>query len=59
MGDAAQKDIGPDKSLLLVDDDEPFLRRLAKGARLQRPARRPLRWSICGLRMATVLMWSR
>ena len=30
MGDAAQKDIGPDKSLLLVDDDEPFLRRLAK-----------------------------
>lgn len=25
-----QKDIGPDKSLLLVDDDEPFLRRLAK-----------------------------
>ena len=23
-------DIGPDKSLLLVDDDEPFLRRLAK-----------------------------
>ncbi|MDF3415024.1 ActR/PrrA/RegA family redox response regulator transcription factor [Sulfitobacter sp. M57] len=25
-----QIDIGPDKSLLLVDDDEPFLRRLAK-----------------------------
>ncbi len=24
------KDLGPDKSLLLVDDDEPFLRRLAK-----------------------------
>ncbi len=24
------KEIGPDKSLLLVDDDEPFLRRLAK-----------------------------
>ena len=23
-------DIGPDKTLLLVDDDEPFLRRLAK-----------------------------
>ena len=23
-------DIGEDKSLLLVDDDEPFLRRLAK-----------------------------
>ena len=30
MGEAAQQDIGPDKSLLLVDDDEPFLRRLAK-----------------------------
>ncbi|WP_281990332.1 ActR/PrrA/RegA family redox response regulator transcription factor [Sulfitobacter geojensis] len=25
-----QIEIGPDKSLLLVDDDEPFLRRLAK-----------------------------
>ncbi len=25
-----QADIGPDKTLLLVDDDEPFLRRLAK-----------------------------
>ena len=25
-----QIDIGPDKTLLLVDDDEPFLRRLAK-----------------------------
>ncbi len=25
-----QHDIGPDKTLLLVDDDEPFLRRLAK-----------------------------
>ncbi|AXI44599.1 two-component system response regulator [Sulfitobacter sp. SK012] len=25
-----QLDIGPDKSLLLLDDDEPFLRRLAK-----------------------------
>jgi two-component system response regulator RegA len=25
-----QRDIGEDKSLLLVDDDEPFLRRLAK-----------------------------
>ena len=25
-----QPDLGPDKSLLLVDDDEPFLRRLAK-----------------------------
>ena len=23
-------DLGPDRSLLLVDDDEPFLRRLAK-----------------------------
>ncbi len=26
----AKTEIGPDKSLLLVDDDEPFLRRLAK-----------------------------
>lgn len=25
-----QPDLGPDKSLLLVDDDQPFLRRLAK-----------------------------
>ncbi|KIN65771.1 Photosynthetic apparatus regulatory protein RegA [Sulfitobacter noctilucae] len=25
-----QSDLGPDKTLLLVDDDEPFLRRLAK-----------------------------
>ena len=25
-----QRDIGEDKTLLLVDDDEPFLRRLAK-----------------------------
>ena len=25
-----QLDIGEDKSLLLVDDDEPFLKRLAK-----------------------------
>src|SRR6056297_3105252 len=25
-----QIEIGPDKTLLLVDDDEPFLRRLAK-----------------------------
>lgn len=30
MADSASQDIGPDKSLLLVDDDEPFLRRLAK-----------------------------
>ena len=30
MADGSQADIGPDKSLLLVDDDEPFLRRLAK-----------------------------
>ncbi|EEE38263.1 photosynthetic apparatus regulatory protein RegA [Rhodobacteraceae bacterium KLH11] len=30
MADSSQLDIGPDKSLLLVDDDEPFLRRLAK-----------------------------
>ena len=26
----ALRDIGDDKSLLLIDDDEPFLRRLAK-----------------------------
>ena len=30
MAEPAQREIGPDKSLLLVDDDEPFLRRLAK-----------------------------
>ncbi len=30
MADAAVTEIGEDKSLLLVDDDEPFLRRLAK-----------------------------
>ena len=30
MAETLQPDIGPDKTLLLVDDDEPFLRRLAK-----------------------------
>ena len=30
MNTEANKNIGEDKSLLLVDDDEPFLRRLAK-----------------------------
>lgn len=30
MSDKKLQDIGPDKSLLLVDDDEPFLKRLAK-----------------------------
>ncbi|MBW4706692.1 ActR/PrrA/RegA family redox response regulator transcription factor [Roseobacter sp. YSTF-M11] len=30
MQDAAEMTLGEDKSLLLVDDDEPFLRRLAK-----------------------------
>ena len=30
MADSSQLEIGPDKSLLLVDDDEPFLKRLAK-----------------------------
>jgi two-component system response regulator RegA len=30
MGDNALKEIGEDNSLLLVDDDEPFLRRLAR-----------------------------
>ena len=30
MADGTLQDIGPDKSLLLVDDDEPFLRRMAK-----------------------------
>lgn len=30
MAEAVQSEIGPDPSLLLVDDDEPFLRRLAK-----------------------------
>lgn len=30
MSEAEMPEIGPDKSILLVDDDEPFLRRLAK-----------------------------
>jgi two-component system response regulator RegA len=30
MSELNLKDIGPDRSLLLVDDDEPFLKRLAK-----------------------------
>lgn len=30
MAGKAELDIGPDKTLLLVDDDEPFLKRLAK-----------------------------
>lgn len=30
MAETAMPDIGEDKSLLLVDDDEPFLRRMAK-----------------------------
>ena len=30
MAEDMTTEIGPDKSLLLVDDDEPFLRRLAK-----------------------------
>ena len=30
MADAALPELGADKTLLLVDDDEPFLRRLAK-----------------------------
>ena len=30
MTDTPLKDIGPDKSLLIVDDDEPFLKRLAR-----------------------------
>lgn len=30
MADGETKDIGPDPSLLIVDDDEPFLRRLAR-----------------------------
>lgn len=30
MGDNALKDIGEDNTLLIVDDDEPFLRRLAR-----------------------------
>ena len=28
--DRSLRDIGPDKSLLIVDDDEPFLRRLER-----------------------------
>lgn len=62
--------IGPDKSLLIVDDDGPFLRRLARametrgfavdtaetvseGIARSRPRRPNMRWSICGLPMAT------
>ncbi|MGC9417501.1 ActR/PrrA/RegA family redox response regulator transcription factor [Rhodovulum marinum] len=30
MADGEMKDLGPDPSLLIVDDDEPFLRRLAR-----------------------------
>ena len=30
MAETDPQEIGPDKTLLLVDDDEPFLRRLAK-----------------------------
>lgn len=30
MTDAALPELGPDRSLLLVDDDEPFVKRLAK-----------------------------
>jgi two-component system response regulator RegA len=30
MADDPQEDLGPDPSLLLVDDDEPFLKRLAR-----------------------------
>ena len=30
MTDATAEELGPDRSLLLVDDDEPFLKRLAK-----------------------------
>lgn len=30
MPDTLMPDLGPDKTLLLLDDDEPFLRRLAK-----------------------------
>ena len=30
MAERTQDDLGDDRSLLLVDDDEPFLKRLAK-----------------------------
>ena len=30
MGEETGAELGPDRSLLLVDDDEPFLKRLAK-----------------------------
>ena len=30
MSEPSRPDLGPDRSLLLVDDDEPFLRRLAR-----------------------------
>ena len=30
MSEAAEREVGPDPSLLIVDDDEPFLKRLAR-----------------------------
>ena len=44
MADIAQLELGEDRSLLILDDDEPFLRRLAKAMEknvvltLKRPA---------------------
>ena len=46
-------ELGPDRSLLLVDDDEPFLRcRSPQEKRLQLRDPRPLPWWICDFRMA-------
>ena len=39
MADSELQDIGPDRSLLLVDDDEPFLKRLARA--MEKVARQP------------------
>jgi len=61
-----QPDLGPDKSLLLVDDDEPFLKRLAKAmerrgfevetadsvaAGIAIAAARPPAYAVCDLRL--------
>ena len=53
------RDIGTDKSLLLVDDDEPFLRRLAKAMEKRgfevetagSVAARPPAFAVCDLRL--------
>ena len=67
-------DIGEDRTLLLVDDDEAFLKRLAKAMEKRGfdvetagsvaagkaiATARPPAYAVCGLRMATDWMLSR